>query len=87
MQSLNSQIGMKLRLLRLRNKMSQSDLGQVLDMEFRDIQALERGQMDIFADTLYIVSQHFEVCVSYFYEELNEGNRSATVFNLDGSVH
>ena len=71
-------VGLKLRQARILSKISQSDLGELVDLTFQQIQKYENGTNRIGASRLWRFSQILEVPVSYFFEGLEEGNQLAS---------
>ena len=71
-------VGLKLRQARILSKISQSNLGELVDLTFQQIQKYENGTNRIGASRLWRFSQILEVPVSYFFEGLEEGNQLAS---------
>lgn len=64
------QIGQLIKVLRKKNKLSQEDLGQLLDLSRITIQNLESGK-NFTIDTLLKVTQHFDL-LDALHQQLNE---------------
>ncbi|MCB0380953.1 MAG: helix-turn-helix transcriptional regulator [Flavobacteriales bacterium] len=64
------QIGQLIKVLRKKNKLSQEDLAQLLDLSRITIQNLESGK-NFTIDTLLKVTQHFDL-LDVLYQQLNE---------------
>ena len=71
-------VGLKLRQARILSKISQSNVGELVDLTFQQIQKYENGTNRIGASRLWRFSQILEVPVSYFFEGLEEGNQLAS---------
>ena len=50
--------------------MSQSKLGEALNVTFQQVQKYEKGKNRISASRLYQISQTLDVPISYFFDEL-----------------
>ena len=61
-------VGMRLRWLRLRNKISQASLGKQLGVTFQQIQKYEKGTNRISSSRLWQMSDVLRVPISYFFE-------------------
>ena len=66
-------VGVKLRQARILNQLSQSDLGDPVNLTFQQIMKYENGTNRIGASRLWRFSQILKVPVSYFFEGLQEG--------------
>ena len=64
----DKKIGLELRVLRRKAKMSQSALGQALDLTFQQIQKYEKGSNRISALRLYQISKIFDVEIDHFFK-------------------
>lgn len=65
-------VGMRLRLLRLNHKMSQTELGDKVGVTFQQIQKYERGANRIGASRLWSLCEIFEAEPNFFFDGLNE---------------
>jgi transcriptional regulator with XRE-family HTH domain len=63
-------IGEKLRAARLRNGMSQSELGKLLGVTFQQIQKYERGANRVDFNRMIEIAKHLNVDLEYFTEPL-----------------
>lgn len=66
-------VGMRLRLLRLNHKMSQTELGDKVGVTFQQIQKYERGANRIGASRLWKLCEIFEAEPNFFFDGLSEG--------------
>lgn len=62
-------LGIRLRLRRVEQKMSQSDLADKLGVSFQQIQKYEKGVNRISAPRLLQIAKLLEVPVTFFYDE------------------
>ncbi len=67
-------VGMRLRLLRLNHKMSQTELGDKVGVTFQQIQKYERGANRIGASRLWKLCEIFEAEPNFFFDGL-DGDR------------
>jgi transcriptional regulator with XRE-family HTH domain len=80
--SIDAQVGNRVRLRRMLVGMSQEKLGEMLGLTFQQVQKYEKGVNRIGAGRLYRVGQILGVPVSYFYEDVMEqGAETAPVAN------
>jgi transcriptional regulator with XRE-family HTH domain len=70
--SIDAQVGNRVRLRRMLVGMSQEKLGEMLGLTFQQVQKYEKGVNRIGAGRLYHVGQILGVPVSYFYEDVIE---------------
>ena len=70
--SIDAQVGNRVRLRRMLVGMSQEKLGEMLGLTFQQVQKYEKGVNRIGAGRLYRVGQILGVPVSYFYEDVTE---------------
>jgi transcriptional regulator with XRE-family HTH domain len=70
--SIDAQVGNRVRLRRMLVGMSQEKLGEMLGLTFQQVQKYEKGVNRIGAGRLYRVGQILGVSVSYFYEDVME---------------
>jgi len=82
------EIAKRLRALRLRRGLTQTELGQVIGVTFQQVQKYERGANRISAGRLHRIAETFEVPVDFFYSDIAEPNggeagRSAVAVEFD----
>lgn len=65
---LDQHIGLKLRMLRIKNNITQKDLAQKLDITFQQIQKYEKAVNRISASRLYDIALKMDVDIHYFFE-------------------
>lgn len=65
-------VGMRLRLLRLNHKMSQTELGDKVGVTFQQIQKYERGANRIGASRLWSLCEIFSAEPNFFFDGLSE---------------
>ena len=70
---IDAHVGRRLRLRRTLLGMSQERLGQLLGLTFQQIQKYERGVNRIGSSRLYELGQILHVPVSFFFDDLPEG--------------
>jgi transcriptional regulator with XRE-family HTH domain len=71
-------VGMRLRLLRLNHKMSQTELGDRVGVTFQQIQKYERGANRIGASRLWNLCEIFDAEPNFFFDGLNEERTEVT---------
>jgi transcriptional regulator with XRE-family HTH domain len=77
-------VGSRLRLLRMREGLSQEALGSRLGLTFQQVQKYEKGQNRIGASRLYQLSRILRAPVGFFFEGLPEdGDADVTSPSLD----
>jgi len=69
---IDKHVGMRLKLLRLAQKMSQTELGDAVGISFQQIQKYERGSNRIGASRMWHFCEIFETHPNYFFDGLNE---------------
>ena len=69
-------VGMKLRWLRSKRRVSQEKLGDRLGVTFQQVQKYEKGSNRVSASRLYEIAKILEVDISYFFEGFS-GNADA----------
>lgn len=74
-------VGMRLRLLRLNHKMSQTELGDKVGVTFQQIQKYERGANRIGASRLWSLCEIFSAEPNFFFDGLNEDQKAASEAN------
>ena len=70
--AIDRHVGMRLRLLRLNHKMSQTELGDKVGVTFQQVQKYERGSNRIGASRLWRLCEIFEAEPNFFFEGLGE---------------
>ena len=70
--TVNAQIGEKIRTLRHMNGMNQTDLGKKIGVTFQQIQKYEKGYNNIVASKLYELACKMDVDIAYFFENILE---------------
>jgi len=69
MADLDALIGERIRMLRQRHNVSQTELGKELGITFQQIQKYERGVNHVSAARLQAIAEIFGVPVTFFFEE------------------
>src|SRR5579859_7026919 len=77
-------VGARIRNLRLRHKLSQTALGQQLNVTFQQIQKYEKGANRVSAGNLAQLAKFFHVPVAAFYSEASPTNGKPTKRNEIG---
>ena len=87
-QDVNFQVGQRIRNLRVVHGKSQSALGAVLGLTFQQVQKYERGANRISVENLWLIAQHFEVEVTYFFEKVarTPADEGENIVFLDKSI-
>lgn len=70
--AIDRHVGMRLRLLRLNHKMSQTELGNRVGVTFQQIQKYERGANRIGASRLWSLCEIFEAEPNFFFDGLGD---------------
>ena len=70
---IDAHVGKRLRLRRTLTGMSQERLGKTIGLTFQQVQKYEKGINRIGAGRLYDLAQILDVPVSYFYDDLPNG--------------
>jgi transcriptional regulator with XRE-family HTH domain len=65
-------VGKRVRIRRRLLDMSQSDLGNAIDLTFQQIQKYERGANRISASVLFRLSEVLDVPISFFFDDMPE---------------
>ncbi|HEY2447092.1 MAG TPA: helix-turn-helix domain-containing protein [Rhizomicrobium sp.] len=81
--SVDAQVGNRVRLRRMLVGMSQEKLGELLGLTFQQVQKYEKGVNRIGAGRLYHVAQILGVPVSYFYEDVADQSPDIAPSNND----
>ncbi len=74
-------VGMRLRLLRLNHKMSQTELGNQVGVTFQQIQKYERGANRIGASRLWSLCEIFQAEPNFFFDGLADEAKSGDAPN------
>jgi transcriptional regulator with XRE-family HTH domain len=72
--AIDAMVGARIKNLRLRNKLSQSRLGEQIGVTYRQIHYYEKGTNRVSAARLAQLAKLFGVPVSAFYNEVTERN-------------
>ncbi|MET4806252.1 helix-turn-helix transcriptional regulator [Limibacillus sp. MBR-115] len=65
-------IGKRLRQLRTDRGLTQTQLGELLDVSFQQIQKYEKGTNRIGSGRLWVISRLIKSPIGYFFEDLDE---------------
>jgi transcriptional regulator with XRE-family HTH domain len=65
-------VGKKLRLARLAAGVSQTQLAEVLDVTFQQVQKYEKGTNRLSSSKLYACSRYLNVDIGYFFSDIEE---------------
>jgi transcriptional regulator with XRE-family HTH domain len=65
-------VGRRLKEIRTKNKLSQTDVAQRLGLSFQQVQKYEIGSNRIAASRLFELAQIFDTSPAYFFEGLHE---------------
>lgn len=65
-------IGKRLRQLRTERGLTQTQLGDMLDVSFQQIQKYEKGTNRIGSGRLWVISRLLNAPITYFFEELED---------------
>lgn len=76
--AIDRHVGMRLRLLRLNHKMSQTELGDKVGVTFQQIQKYERGANRIGASRLWALCEIFGAEPNFFFDGLGEDGKGVT---------
>ena len=83
--TVDKEIGSRVRMRRMLIGMSQEKLGEMLDLTFQQVQKYEKGTNRISVSRLLDIAQVLGVNIQFFYEGLSGGARNAEGFADDGS--
>ena len=70
--SVNSLVGARIRILRKRRKMSQTDLGEAIGITFQQIQKYENGKNRVGASRLHLVATALDVPIAELFDGVAE---------------
>jgi transcriptional regulator with XRE-family HTH domain len=81
----DADIGKRVRTLRLQRGMSQTELGDLLDVTFQQVQKYENGANRMSAGRLQRVAEVLDVPITFFYSNLesNRGEHSSPKIDFD----
>ena len=79
-------LGERLKDLRVRAGLSQSELGERVGISFQQIQKYERGQSRISASLLFRLAEMFDVQVQHFYQGLSEPDAAPVQAEIETDV-
>jgi transcriptional regulator with XRE-family HTH domain len=68
--AIDTAVGARIRNLRLRNKLSQTQLGEAIGVTFQQIQKYENGKNRVSASRLAEMAKLFDVPITAFYSEV-----------------
>ncbi len=72
----DAEIGKRVRTLRLQREMSQTDMGNLLEVTFQQVQKYENGANRISAGRLQRVAEILEVPITFFYGGFEDNKKS-----------
>jgi transcriptional regulator with XRE-family HTH domain len=79
--ALNLHVARRIKLLRITNGMTQTQLGEILDMTFQQVAKYERCFSRVSPDKLWAMAEYFGIDVGYFFDGFDksalDANRSA----------
>jgi len=67
--SVDAQIGRRLRELRRSRKLSQSEIGAIVGIEYQQVQKIERGANRMPASQMFAIAEDLGVPLAYFFPE------------------
>jgi transcriptional regulator with XRE-family HTH domain len=70
-------VGSRIRLFRMRRKLTQSDLGKALGVSFQQVQKYERGTNRVGAGRLLLIAEALNVQVSDFFADAEGKKRGS----------
>jgi transcriptional regulator with XRE-family HTH domain len=74
----DTEIGQRIRALRLERSVSQTQLGKHLGVSFQQLQKYERGTNRVSAGRLQRIAEFFRVPITYFYDGTGEAPKAGT---------
>jgi transcriptional regulator with XRE-family HTH domain len=74
-------VGARIRLLRKRRKMSQSQLGAKLGVTFQQVQKYEKGKNRVGASRLQMISTALDVPVGQFFSDAAKSVKNSSAFD------
>ena len=78
------ELGKRIRLRRVEQKISQAELGEKLGVSFQQVQKYEKGVNRIGAGRLQQIATGLETDVAYFVADLDKSKKPPTVSKLAG---
>ena len=78
-------VGMKLRWLRSKRKMSQERLGDQLGVTFQQVQKYEKGSNRVSASRLFEIARILEVDVAYFFDGFSQSANGTPDVSTDAN--
>jgi transcriptional regulator with XRE-family HTH domain len=66
--AVNLHVARRIKLLRLTNGKTQTQLGEILDMTFQQVAKYERGFSRVSPDKLWVMAEYFGVDIGYFFD-------------------
>jgi transcriptional regulator with XRE-family HTH domain len=72
--SVDSLVGARIRILRKRRKMSQTDLGEAIGVTFQQIQKYENGKNRVGASRLHLVATALDVPIAELFDGVAESD-------------
>jgi transcriptional regulator with XRE-family HTH domain len=79
------EMGKKIRLRRVEQRISQSDLGEKLGVSFQQVQKYEKGVNRVGAARLQQIANALDVPVTFFYESDNKTREVESLLFLDSA--
>jgi len=73
-------VGQRVKLRRKSMKMTQQELGAVLDLTFQQVQKYERGANRISASKLFAITETLNTSISYFFDDMEGHEDNQTAF-------
>src|ERR1700735_1239200 len=70
-------VGSRIRIVRMRRKMTQAALGELLDVTFQQIQTYEKGTNRAGASSLHKIANALDVPISEFFAGATEAGRES----------
>jgi transcriptional regulator with XRE-family HTH domain len=80
------EVGRRLRVRRRELGLSQSSLGDALDLSYQQVQKYEKGLSRVSLDRLHQIAQILDVPVTFFFNDLG-GSRDGQLFELLNSAY
>jgi transcriptional regulator with XRE-family HTH domain len=77
-------VGRKIRELRKRHKLTQTELAARIGIQQSDLSRMEQGQYRVSLDTLFRILAEFEMSIAEFFGEV--GQRAGTISSRDARV-
>ena len=69
---IDSSIGNKLKILRLKRGKSLNEIGNILGVSFQQVQKYEKGTNKISVSNLCLLARSFDVTINYFFDNIHE---------------